>query len=67
MFRQLKMQICKNMQNIQYTTFADIKFSDFSSVIFEVPVEKVVIDEEQLHGDRWHFKLRESTRTVFID
>ena len=25
-------------------------FSDFSSFIFEVPVEKVVIDDEELHG-----------------
>ena len=26
-------------------------FSDFSSFIFEVPVEKVVIDEEEFHGN----------------
>ena len=25
-------------------------FSDFSSFTFKVPVEKVVIDEEELHG-----------------
>ena len=49
MFWQLKKQICKNIRNIQYTTFADINFSDFSSFIFKVPVEKVVIDEEELH------------------
>ena len=30
--------------------FADIYFSEFSSFIFKVPVEKVVIDEEELHG-----------------
>ena len=28
---------------------ADITFSDFSSFIFKVPVEKVVKDEEELH------------------
>ena len=51
MFRQLKKQICKNIRNIQYATFADFNFSDdFSSFIFEVPVEKVVIDKEELHG-----------------
>ena len=50
MFWQLKKQICKNIRNIQYTTFADIHFSDFSSFIFEVTVEKVVIDAEELHG-----------------
>ena len=31
-------------------TFGDIDFSDFSSFIFEVPVEKVVIDKKELHG-----------------
>ena len=50
MFRQLKKQICKNIRNIQYATFADFNFSDFSSFIFEVPVEKVVTDKEELHG-----------------
>ena len=30
--------------------FADIYFSEFSSFIFKVPVEKVVTDEEELHG-----------------
>ena len=44
------MQICKNTRNLQYTTFGDIDFSDFSSFIFEVLVEKVVIYEEELHG-----------------
>ena len=32
------------------STFADIYFSEFSSFIFKVPVEKVVFDEEELHG-----------------
>ena len=35
---------------MQYSTFADINFSDFSSFIFKVPVEKDVIDEKELHG-----------------
>ena len=30
--------------------FAAIYFSEFSSFISKVPVEKVVIDEEELHG-----------------
>ena len=38
------------MRNIQYTTFAGINFSDFSSFIFKVTVKKVVKDEEQIHG-----------------
>ena len=46
----LKKQICKNIQNIQESTFADIYFSDFSSFTFIVSVEKVVIDEEELHS-----------------
>ena len=35
---------------MQDSKFADIYFSEFSSFIFKVPVEKVVIDEEELHG-----------------
>ena len=35
---------------MQDSTFADIYFAEFFSVIFEVPVEDVVIDEEELHG-----------------
>ena len=31
------------------SNFVDIYFSDFSSFIFKVPVEKFVIDEEELH------------------
>ena len=51
MFWQLKKQICKKKKgNTQDSTFADIYFSEFSSFIFKVPVEKVVIDEEELHG-----------------
>ena len=38
------------MQNIQESTFADIYFSDFYSFTFIVPVEKVVIHEEELHS-----------------
>ena len=34
---------------MQGSTFADNYFSEFSSFIFKVPVEKVVIDEK-LHG-----------------
>ena len=30
--------------------FAYLYFSEFSSFIFNVPVEKVVTDEEELHG-----------------
>ena len=40
----------QNLRNIQHSTFADINFSDFPSFIFKVPLEKVVIDEEELHG-----------------
>ena len=35
---------------MQDSKFADIYFSDISSFIFKVPVEKVFIDEEELHG-----------------
>ena len=49
MFWQLKKQIYKNIRNVQYSTFPQITFSDFSSFIFKVPVEKVVKDEEELH------------------
>ena len=30
--------------------FADITFPDFSSFISKVPIEKVVIDEEEIHS-----------------
>ena len=53
---------------MQYSTFADINFSDFSSFIFEVPVEKDVIDEEELHGIKIDGILNRGSlsRTVFI-
>ena len=35
---------------MQYSTFADRNFSDFSSFILEDLVEKVVTDQEELHG-----------------
>ena len=35
---------------MQDSKFADIYFYEFSSFIFKVPVEKVFIDEEELHG-----------------
>ena len=54
---------------MQYSTFADINFSDFSSFIFKVPVEKDVIDEEELHGIKIDviLNLGSLSRTVFID
>ena len=35
---------------MQDSKFADIYFCEISSFIFKVPVEKVFIDEEELHG-----------------
>ena len=35
---------------MQDSTFADNYFSEFSSFIFKVLADKVVIDEEELHG-----------------
>ena len=69
MFWQLKKQICKNIQNRQYSTFTDINFSEFSSFIFNIPVEKVVIDEEELHGIEIDdiLDLENLSTTVFID
>ena len=54
---------------MQVSTFADINFSDFSSFIFKVPVVKVVIDEEELHGIEIDgiLNLENLSRTVFID
>ena len=48
--------------------FADIYFSDFSSFIFKVPEEKIVIDEEELHGIEIDgiLNLENLSRTVFI-
>ena len=35
---------------MQDPKFADIYFSEISSIIFKVSLEKVFIDEEELHG-----------------
>ena len=50
MFWQLKIEICENIRNVQYSTFTDIHFTDVCSLIFKVPLEKVVIDKEELYG-----------------
>ena len=55
---------------MQDSKFADIYFYEFSSFIFKVPVEKVVIDEEELHGieiDGFLNLLDNLSRTIFID
>ena len=54
---------------MQEYTFAVIDFSYFSSFIFKVPVAKVVIDEEKLHGTETDgiLNLENFSRTVFID
>ena len=54
---------------MQDSIFADINFSDFSSFTFKVPVEKVVIDEEELHGIEIYdiLNLENLSRTVFIN
>ena len=51
------------------STFADIDFSDFSSFIFKILVEKVVINEEEVHGIETDgiLNLENLSRTVFID
>ena len=51
------------------STFVDIGFSDFSSFIFKIPVEKLVIDEEELHGIEIDgiLNLENLSRTVFIN
>ena len=69
MFWQLKKQIYKNIRNVQYSTFPQITFSDFSSFIFKVPVEKVVKDEKELHDIEIDgiLNLENLSRTVFID
>ena len=56
-------------RNIQYSTFADIIFSDLSSFIFKFLVEKVVMEEEELHGTEIDgiLNLENLSRTVFID
>ena len=40
--------------------FADIYFDEFSSFIFKVPVEKVVVDEKELHD----IDVEELTRNI---
>ena len=64
-----KDNIWKNIRNIQGSTFGDNDFSDFYSFIFEVAVEKIVIDEEELHGIEIDgiLNLENLSRTVFID
>ena len=54
---------------MQDSTFADIGFSDFSSFIFKISVEKLVIDEEELHGIEIDsiLNFENLSRTVFID
>ena len=54
---------------MQGSKFADIYFDEFSSFIFKVPVEKVVIDEEELHGIEIDgiLNFENLSRTVFID
>ena len=54
---------------MQDSMFADINFSDFSSFIFKVPVENVVIDEEKLNGFEIDAILNFENlyRTMFID
>ena len=49
--------------------FANITFSDFSSFIIKVSVEKVVIDEEELHGVEIDeiLNLGNLSKTIFID
>ena len=57
------------MRNVQYSTFSDIHFSDFCSFIFKVPVEKVVIEKQELHGIEINgiLNLENLSKTVFID
>ena len=54
---------------MQDSTFPDNIFSVFSSLIFKVPVEKIVIDEKELHGIKIDgiLNLENLSKTVFID
>ena len=54
---------------MQDSTFADIGFSNFSSFIFKIPVEKRVIDDEELHGIEINsiLNLENLFRIVFIN
>ena len=61
-----------NMQKYTKCTVLDVhrySFSDFCSFIFKVPVEKVVIDNKELHGIEIDgiLNLENLSRTVFID
>ena len=50
-------------------TFVDIDFSDFPSFILKIPVQKVAIDEEELHGVQIDgiLNLENLSSTVFIN
>ena len=69
--RQLEQSAgCKNKGNMRDSMFADIYFSEFCSFIFKVHVEKVAVDEEELHGieiDGFLNLLDNLSRTIFID
>ena len=54
---------------MQYSTFADIHFSDFCSFILKVSVEKLFIDKEELHGIEIYgiLNVENLSRAVFID
>ena len=69
MFWQLKEVDMQKHTTYRGSTFADIDFSDFSSFILKIPVQKVVIDEEELHGIELDdiLNLDNLSRTVFID
>ena len=59
----------QKLRNIQDSTFTDINFSDVSSFIFQVPIEKVVIDEEKFHCIEIGgiINLENLSRTALID
>ena len=54
---------------MQYSTFSDVTFSVFSSFIFKISVEKIVIDEEELQVIETDdiLNLENLSRTVFIN
>ena len=54
---------------MQDSAFSDIFTSEFSSFIFKVPVENVVIDELELHGIEIDgiLNLENLSRTIFIN
>ena len=61
--------MCQHIWNLKGCTFLDIYFSEFSSFIFKVPIKKVVINQEELHGIETDGILNSEnlSRTVFID